>query len=65
MASARRNMKRKRLVVLAALTIRPKPLKRLNPVSVRNTGLKSGVTETVRNCIGMARKFKCDIFTTA
>ena len=43
----------------------PKPLKRLNPVTARNTGLKSGVTETVRNYMSMARALKYDIFATA
>src|SRR4030095_5438447 len=42
-----------------------KPLKRLNPVSVRNTGLKSGVTETVRNYMSMVREVKCDMFQSA
>jgi hypothetical protein len=40
-------MKRKRLAVLTALKY-PKPLKRLNLVAARNTGLKSGVNEAVK-----------------
>ena len=43
----------------------PKPSKWLNPVTARNTGLKSGVTETVRNYMSMARELKCDMFATA
>jgi len=43
----------------------PKPLKRLNPVRGRNTGLKSGVTEIVRDHMSMARDSKCDIFRAA
>jgi hypothetical protein len=40
----------------------PKPLKRLNRVSGRNTGLKSGVTEIYMT---MAGELKCDMFATA
>ena len=40
-------MKRKRLAVLTAQNI-PQLLKRLNLVAARNTGLKSGVNETVK-----------------
>ena len=42
-----------------------KPLKGLNPVSVRNTGLKSGLTGTVRNYMSMVRELKCDMFQSA
>jgi hypothetical protein len=58
-------MLRKRIAVLTALTNAPKPLKRLNSVSARNTGLKSGVTETVGNYMSMARGLNCDMFATA
>jgi len=37
----------------------------LKPVTARNTGLKSGATETVRNYMSMARELKCDMFATA
>jgi hypothetical protein len=43
----------------------PKPLKRLDPLTARNTGLKSGVTEIVRNYMIMARQLKCDMFQAA
>ena len=58
-------MKRTCLAVLTALITPPKPLKRPNPVTARNTGLKSGVTETVGNYMRMARELNCDMFATA
>ena len=43
----------------------PKPLKRLDPVGARNTGLKSGFNDKVENYMSMARELKCDMFQSA
>jgi hypothetical protein len=58
-------MKRNTLSRFNGFDNAPKPLKRLNSVSARNTGLKSGVTETMGNYMSMARELKCDMFATA
>ena len=43
----------------------PKPLKRLNSLPARNTGLKSGVNGRVKVYMGIARELICGIFATA
>jgi hypothetical protein len=58
-------MKRKTLSRFNGFGNDPKPLKRLTSVRGRNTGLKSGVNESVGNYMTMARELNCGIFAAA
>jgi hypothetical protein len=58
-------MKRKTLSRFNGFDNDPKPLKRLTSVRGRNTGLKSGVNESVGNYVSMARELNCGIFAAA
>jgi hypothetical protein len=43
----------------------PEAVEMATLVITRNTGLKSGVTETVKNYMGMAGESNCDMFAAA
>jgi hypothetical protein len=58
-------MKRKTLSRFNGFDNEPKRLKRLTSVRGRNTGLKSGVNESVGNYMTMARELNCGIFAAA